>query len=96
MLMRRFHRQTKFFMLIITYLRTRMKRLQGPAVRRVVGKVARDARVEDLADGVGLVAVLLEVLRQRGEVAGDIAPVRVKVVEFRGVGSPGRKFCRSA
>ena len=53
--------------------------------------------MEDLADGVGLVAVLLEVLRQRGEVAGDIAPVRVKVVEFRGVGSPGRKFCcRSA
>ena len=70
------------------YLRTWMKRLQRPAVRRVVREIAGFAGVKDLADGVGLVAVLLEVLRQRGEVARGVAPVRVKVVEPGGVWSP--------
>ena len=65
-----------------------MERLKGPAVRRVVREVAGDTRVEDLANGVGLVAVLLEVLRQRGEVARDVAPVRVKVVESCSVWAP--------
>ena len=65
-----------------------MERLQGPAIRRVVGEVAGDSRVEDLADGVGLVAVLPEVLWQCGEVASDMAPIRVKVVESCSVRSP--------
>ena len=65
-----------------------MERLQRPAVWRVVREVAGFAGVKDLADGVGLVAVLLEVLRQRGEVARGVAPVGVKVVEPRGVWSP--------
>ena len=71
------------------YLRTWMKRLQRPAVGRIVREVAGFAGVKDLANGVGLVAVLLEVLRQRGEVARGVAPVRVKVVEPGGVWSPG-------
>ena len=71
------------------YTKTWMKRLQRPAVGRVVREVAGFAGVKDLADGVGLVAVLLEVLRQRGEVARGVAPVRVKVVEPGGVWSPG-------
>ena len=65
-----------------------MEWLLGPAIRRVVREVAGDTRVEDLADGVGLVTILLEVLGQRGEVARYMAPVRVKVVESRGVRSP--------
>ena len=48
---------------------------QCPAVRRVVREVAGDARVEYLADGVGLVAVLLEILRQRGVVSRGVAPI---------------------
>ena len=71
------------------YLRTGVERLQRPAVGRVVREVASFAGVKDLADGVCLIAVLLEVLRQRGEVARGVAPVRVKVVEPGGVWSPG-------
>ena len=71
-----------------SYLRAGVERLQRPAVGRVVREVAGFAGVKDLADGVGLVTVLFEVLRQRGEVACDVAPVGVKVVEPSGVWSP--------
>ena len=43
--------------------------------------VAGYARVEHLAHPCGQVAVLLEELRQGGEVAGVLPPVRVEVVE---------------
>lgn len=48
--------------------------------------------MEDLAAAVRVVAMLLEVLRQRGEVAHKAAPVAVEVVQMQRVWtSPGQQ-----
>lgn len=39
--------------------------------------------MEDLSAAVGVIAVLLEVLRQRGEVSGEGAPVAVEIVQVQ-------------
>lgn len=41
--------------------------------------------MEHLATAVGVVAVLLEVLRQRSKVAHKAAPVAIEVVQVQGV-----------
>ena len=64
-----------------------MEGLPTPAVFSVVGEVRGDAWVENLADGVGVVAVFFEDLGEGGEVAHGVAPVAVEVVEVEGVGA---------
>lgn len=39
--------------------------------------------MEDLATAVGVVAVLLEVLRQGGEVSGESPPVTVEIIKMQ-------------
>lgn len=43
--------------------------------------------MEDLATAVGVVAMLLEVLRQGGEVSGKGPPVTVEIVKVQGIRS---------
>ena len=69
---------------VFPLLRGRVVGRQGPAVRLVVHVVAGFTRVEHLAHPCSQVAVLLEELRQGGEVAGVLPPVGVEVIE------PGR------
>ena len=45
-------------------------------------------RVENLANAVGEIPVLFEVLRNGGEVAGVLPPVGAEVVQPRRVGPP--------
>lgn len=47
--------------------------------------------VKDFADRRGRVAVVFQVLGQSGEVARDVSPVAVKVVEAQSVGTSARQ-----
>ncbi len=74
---------------VLILLSAGVERLLAPAVWQVVGEVAADPRVEDLAHRDGPVASLLEILRQSGEVPRRLPPVGVEVVELGGVWPPG-------
>lgn len=66
-------------------LGARMKRWRRPAQGIIISVVGRQTRMEDLATAIGVVAMLLEVLRQGRKVAHKAAPVAVEVIQVQGI-----------
>lgn len=62
-----------------------MIRWCGPTDREIIIEVGGHSWVEDFSDGLGEVTDLFQVLRKSGEVAGEIAPVAVEVVQVESV-----------
>lgn len=47
--------------------------------------------MEDLSTAIGVISVLLEVLRQSGEISGESAPVTVEIVQMQSIRSSTRE-----